>query len=226
MLRRFYILIVLICFIGCDSDEWKETAPTSFDVVVNKSVSSVSYFQLLKGDLYLDRFRFEGKRVESVDVDFDDEFDSNNRISVESSTLSAELKYDIPQGTYEEIKVDLRLKSKDSKISSILLEGLFTGGGASETVVFIYDDRIDYEVKVKTANGGSEVAFVAENAKTGTIVFDAIGWMSVISETSFQNADRYEYNGDSDVILITEKENEDLYNIVVARIGLSDVITF
>lgn len=216
------ILLALVV-VACSSCQrkWKKTAPVEFipELVLQNSSPDLD---LQAGILRIDKFEFEGKRQQGNDVYFSDEVAGLTVLDITTSSFLNALRYDVPQGTYDEIRCRIRFKSSDSNVPSIHIEGNYINSSSqSFPVIFEAYDQVPIEINLS----GTEAVFVEETDATGRIHFNVNEWFSALTANQLDNADLTSVNS-VQTILIDEQNNSDLYEIIFNRIGTTESINF
>lgn len=213
------VLIVLITS-SCQR-KWKKTAPVEFipELTLQNSAPDID---LQSGIIRIDKFEFEGKRQQGNDVYFSNEASGLTALDISSTSFLNALRYDIPQGTYDEIRCRIRFKSADSNLPSVHLEGNYVNSSSqSFPVVFEAYDQVPIEINLT----GTEVVFVEETDATGRIQFNINEWFAALTSNQLDNADLTNVNS-VQTILIDEQNNSDLYDIIFNRIGTTESLGF
>lgn len=219
--RLTTIVIVLSLLLTACQRKWKKTAPSIFSVNVHK-VQDVPSITITNGIIVVDKFEFEGKRKQGNDVYFNSESENLTRIDIGTSAFLSPLNYDIPQGTYTEIRCKLRFKSDDSNTPSLRIEGTFLNS-SSQVIPFIFEtaDHIPIEI----AATGIEETFIEDNEIRPVIHLNLNQWFSAITNNQLENADTTIVNS-VPTILLDEDNNSDLYELVISRIGTIESLDF
>jgi len=222
MKNLFYILTLLLLITSCNK-KWKKTSETNFDVEFITSKSDVSYLELESGFFQLTNFTFSGTRKKGNDVLFS-EWHSSTLFEIENEEINPNLYYDIPQGEYTNITIDLRF-DKGSSGKSITVEGVFKDSNEIDiNFVFELEDRIDVGIVVTPTNG-STITIVAKEKTNPIITFDLVDWFEHIPYGLLDEAEATEIDGE-EYLYINKTSNPSLYTLVVERIGETAKITF
>lgn len=216
------ILVIFVTLAGFSCQrKWKKTAPVEFKPVLSLQNSSPD-LDLQSGILRIDKFEFEGKRQQGNDVFFSNEVDGLTALDITTSSFLNALRYDIPQGTYDEIRCRIRVKSPESSLPSVHIEGNYVNASSqSFPVIFEAYDQVPIEISLT----GYEVVFIEETDATGRIQFGVNEWFSALTANQLDSADLTMVNS-VQTILIDEQNNIDLYEIIFSRIGTTESIYF
>lgn len=219
--KTILLLMLTVLSITACQRKWKKTAPATFGVEVHKVQNSPSV-TITNGLIVLDKFEFEGKRKQGNDVFFSNETAGLSRVDIGTSAFLPPLNYDIPQGTYTEIRCRLRFKSDDSSIPSVRIEGTFLNS-LNQPIPFIFEteDHIPVEITLS----GIEQLFLEDETIMPVIHINANQWFSAITNNQFETADTVLLNN-VPTILINEDDNSDLYELVISRIGTIETLEF
>lgn len=216
-----FLLILTSSIVSSCQRKWKKTAPVEFTAELVLQNSSPD-LDLHAGILRIDKFEFEGKRQQGNDVYFSDEVAGLTALDIPTSSFLSSMRYDIPQGTYDEIRCRIRFKSPESSLPSVHIEGNYINASSqSYPVIFEAYDQVPIEISLT----GTEVVFVEEEDATGKIHFSINEWFSSLTANQLDNADLTNINS-VQTILIDEQNNSDLYDIIFNRIGTTESLDF
>lgn len=216
----FLLLGFLVLLAGCER-KWKKTASTTFGVEIHK-VQPSPPLTITGGIIRLDKFEFEGKRQQGSDVFFSKEEDNLNSIDLATSTFLNQMNYDLPQGTYTEIRCKMRFKSTDASQPAVRIEGMYVNAAnQSIPVVFESFDMVPLEI----AQSNTQFVVVEDRSSSPTIHLYANEWFSGITTNQMENADLVVINS-IPVLKIDEQNNSDLYELVFSRIGTIESLEF
>ena len=223
MKQLIYILIILIPLSSCNK-KWKKTSESDFSLNIVKSKSSVDYINITEGSLYLDVFSLDGVRKKGKDVSFKESFDEVRVFDVSSSSITPLLTYDIPQGEYTSLSVNLRYDVYDT-IGAMIIKGTFKDSNDLDVpFVFQLEDRIDITILATSSTGGN-ITIVEGQKSQPVIQLNIIDWFEQIPQGSLEEADASEEDG-VEVIHINKSDNYLLYSLILDRIGKTATITF
>jgi hypothetical protein len=221
MKNTILLLVLTVLSLSACQRKWKKTAPATFIVEVHKVQNSPS-ITITNGMMILDKFEFEGKRKQGNDVFFTNETVGLSRVDLGTSAFLSPLNYDIPQGTYTEIRCRLRFNSEDSSIPSVKIEGTFLNS-LNQPIPFIFET--EDHVPVEITLSGIEQVFVEEETILPVFHFNANQWFSALTNNQLETADT-ELVNNLPTILINEDSNTDLYELVISRIGTIETLEF
>lgn len=223
MKNLIYILIVFLPLIGCQK-KWKKTSVTNFSLSVIKEKPDVDYITITEGQLYLASFHLEGERKKGNEVHFQEDFSSLSVFDIAQSTITPVLSYDLPQGEYTSLHIDLTFGIYDT-IGSIIIKGFFKDSNEADVpFIFRLEDRIDIEIESSTSTG-ENVIVQADQVTEPVIMFDVVDWFEQIPEEMFDDADEFDEDG-VQTVLISKTENYLLYSLILDRIGETATVTF
>lgn len=217
------LFLITLLFCGCGG-KWKRSTELSLRYELVKADASQEFLRLDAGSIYLGSFKWEGKREQSGDVEFQEAFENTLYIDVEVDNGALDLMYDIPQGTYSEINTELTLEPRVSSSSSVVLQGKFYPSGGDPIRFDFETDKIlifDLE-EVFPAGEEEEISFIKNTPRIATIRLALWDWFGTTTENMFLNAERTMVNGE-EIILISQDSNSDLHDEVILRIGDTDI---
>lgn len=221
ILKIFVILFISSMLSFCKKkDQWKLPTDVAFKMDINRTVSSNGKLEFTKGVITLASFNFEGKREQGDDVYFSKSFSNGLNIVFDPNTTISELDFDIPQGTYNKIAISFET-SDDYGDESIIVEGTYIHtNGSLYPIKFEFNDSEYFSIIAKSVSGNSQIILNQNVASFAKIKLNPLHWFQVISTSMLDNADLVDINGVS-TIVVSEDENENIYNLVVDRIDES-----
>lgn len=114
MKKISFALLILVCF-SCRTNELKEPVDLAVKIGVENKSSSASYIEFTEGFISLSSFTFNGQRTGADDVFFEQEWDTGSKISLSNSSISDNLKFQIPKGVYSLTTITFELFDDDEK---------------------------------------------------------------------------------------------------------------
>lgn len=217
------MLVSTLSLWGCFG-KWKQTTQMDFRYELVKTNEEVPFLQINQGTISLKQIDWEGLREQSGDVQFEEEFETSMLINAGVDNGPVEISYDIPQGTYTQINMDLRLDGSTDLSQSIYLTGDYVlSGGSSIPFVFETLNTFDIELKTLFPNGDPDISFIKGDKRIATIRLHLIDWFGNTTENMFRSADLKEVGG-KETIVISPNDNLNIYDAVIGRIGQIDIL--
>lgn len=186
--------------------------------------SALNQVTLDKGSLILDAIEFDGKREEGKDVFFISNFKESLVADLSSQTTNFKVDFDIPQGIYNRIDIDLYL-SDLQEISLIIEGGVKIGIFQEIPVRFEYDFPDKIKVRASAMQPGQNIVLRKDKSSLATVLIDIGFLFRFINPGVIANADIVEIEG-ADVILINKEYNIELFNQIATQISNSFSIVF
>lgn len=153
-----------------------------------------------------------GRFEKEIEIAFDD----IKKITFNEFDRSVDFFLNIPEGEYEEFKMELDLVDHRNE-PSIYFEGTFTNeDGVTTAFRFEYfGDDIDFEVEIE---GDDDNYFTIDRTNNPLALFElnAVNWLRNVSSSELNNADRT--NG---VIVLNRNNNRSIYNKIKENIEAS-----
>ncbi len=147
-------------------------------------------------------------KAESDNDSLETKFKANGLVTIDYATgqTTPDLGYvEIPAGTYEKVKVKLKLLDDDDNNPSIVLNGTYTDPNGDTTPVrFEYSDGGEFEVKQENVTFTDNQSFMA------LVTIDPSIWFSSVTDSMMINATR----DSSGVIVISKNQNQNIYDAV------------
>lgn len=210
-------LVILTTSIGCrkNKNKWKEPTAVSFRLDIAKGPAMGGKLSFTGGKAELNKFSLSGERVQGTDVYFDKALNVNAQL--DPTIDISELDFDIPQGTYTKLVVELTLGQSNE--TSIVLNGVYTNSGdtAYPVQVELKFQEI-YSLIAKDASGHTEIILNKDEPATGRIILDPEYWFGAVSASMMDDADTEEVEG-KQTIIINDEHNESILDEIDNRVG-------
>jgi hypothetical protein len=225
MNKILHILLLLLLVSGCSS-KWKETGGINFSFELNGTSESNFGFWFSSGQIHLGRLRFEGDRLQARDVSFDDRFVDDMKIDIPSGLPTNTLYYELPQGTYRNIKMGVSLENVADSLPSIMLNGYFRDStGLTRDVIFKLNGKIESTLKTLYPGDRENYSILEGDFYTATIRFSIGDWFSTIPPSILQDA-VIDIINSRETILISAERNVNIYSIILPKIGQFDEVQY
>jgi hypothetical protein len=170
----------------------------SFDIQWN-SIQSAGNFQEFNEELedFLDDL--------NEDDDGDDDDNGNNENGNPPSGIIDDLD-DVVEAYFENIS------------PGIMIEAELMDGNQSIKIIFVIDDELIMELKVRGHSGNNEISLDADVNNNLLVEFDTDYWMKPLSKQVFKRAWKAEMENGDKVIFIHKSINPDIYTILLGRL--------
>jgi len=226
-----YLVIISFFVIVASCEKEDYTLPTTVDFEFtmdsyhmegnNKSGSS---FDIDKGSILITATEFDGRRDQGGDYYFTSEFSTPVKAELHNQTMSQFISYDIPQGVYNRIELNLSLG--DGNEDALCLEGKFRRGPMDDVSIrFEYAFQEQIRITAKNYQGNETVVLAQNEPVKARVIFDASYLFQLINMNMFQNAETFQIDGEN-VILINSEKNTDIFNLLVTRLDNSVRVVF
>lgn len=210
--------LVMIGLTSCKKAELKKPVDVNFSFDLNSDSSGP--LKINKGELNLGKFDVSGNRVEGDNIVFMRPFPDGLRTDMNGSGEVAELDYQIPQGEYTSLIIDLSLLADGGISPSLFVEGTYKPtNGPTKNIRFEFFDDLHFAIEGTNENGESTIIMDKKLGKKVDLDFNPLVWFETVSNTEFDVANEIEIDG-QDVILISPSENTSLYTKVSERLTM------
>lgn len=221
-----YIPVIVILFslfiIESCGKKWKETTDCSFKFDIAKEYGS-NNMQFNAGYMILRKIKFTGDRKQGDDVDFSNDIYTQTDFS--TGNISAAVKYDIPQGTYTSIDLEIEVHDEGS-VPSIQLNGNYINSVTDTiSVLFQFFSGETFKIQGKTQSGSSQIVLIEGTSSTAQITYDPVYWFGTVTKNMLDNAELTNISG-VPTIVISNDENENIFDYVSDRIDESNKAIF
>lgn len=224
-IKCFLILLLssgILLSTSCQK-KWKKPTTASFNFQLSSSSGSLTNFT--SAYLNLNKISFNGVRSQGVQQISLDQQPGNMQVNYSQKASSTGIKFDIPQGTYSRISIDM-VTSLDQKGNSLQVDGTYVDSlNKTFAVRFTFAASSVTSMLAVNSSGNNTVILVEGTPATATIVMNPTYWFSPISRKMMDSAEHEMINNVA-TIEISKDENESLYNLVVSRIKDGNSVIF
>jgi hypothetical protein len=225
MKKFLYIIFITLVFAGC-SGKWKETAFLRFDFDIY-GTEAVNYgFWFTGGEIKVSRLSFEGERLQARAVRFENDFEPSFLIDIPTGLTENTLVYDLPQGTYRNVDMELFLDSQIDSVPTIVLNGYFRDSmGTVRDVRFQVDGKIESKLITLYPGDRDDYSMVSGDQYSGRIRLNLSDWFSTIPRSFLESAEVDMVQG-RETILISAERNVPIYSTILPKLGQFDEVQF
>ena len=230
-----YIMLLFIGLLGsCQgNEEFKLPTKVGFQMDINRNTGQNGRLNFTHGQIILASFSFDGRREEGGDVFFTKSYDEGLLINFDSGNTIAPLTFQIPQGNYTRIELELET-SDDTGVPGLVVEGWYLhSSGIRYPVRFELESSVEFEIKAKEHSGSHQIVLIHTKPASPIIRLNPLKWFEAVPASFLENAVSTIEEGESEdmteegsYILINEETNEEIYEIIIARIEQSVEVIF
>ena len=209
------VLMISFLLSSCKS-QFKETAPVHVSLKLTNPTVSNS-ISINGGTARIGSFGITGERKQGDDVTFLNSFSSETTADLSSGAINPLINFDLFQGTYTRLDVNLGMKTPASN-GSIELIGEFNDGGEDDEnmkFVFHFDSEIILNWNLAITE---EINIVADQNTEVFIELNADYLFSGIPESLWNKCSHETINGE-EITYITSQKNTAIYTILIGRIN-------
>ncbi len=222
--RRTVLFALLSAFllVGCDKDELKKPTRVRIRFKVDDQVTAPSgnngqgnaapfSLKVNGGTISIDRIRIKGERKGAENVDFarEDEID----IPIEKGTAEERTYFELPQGTYQDLSISLRLQGAPA----ISCKGERIEKAPNKATSFHLSVKEKRTVKSSVVSKGS-VELDKDRPRTIEVELKVGEWFQGIPEQLWKNAAVDQGPNGKERIMIQKGENTSIHDKVLQRI--------
>lgn len=215
LISSFALLSLLFMAGSCNKD--KDGSSLSYRLKTENRTSSVGRVTAgtvnwTSGSAFADKIEFEAEKNNEDEVEYESRVNRRIDLFAPVSDLGA---ISLPQGSYEEIEIELDLVPVAGD-TAFVLRGNFTNTASQTTpVVFFINELIEFKAE-------AEDVTVANNNDFSALTTLNLALLTTgVTENMLNNATRT--NG---VIVISKDSNTTLYNILVSNLQNMDSVEF
>lgn len=207
-----WLVVVLFAQTGCDREsEFKNPASLSFAMEMDKglNLSSFSNLYLDSATLVLNNFSITGDRANANNFEFTRNFVGGLRLDLTKGDLLQELKFDMPQGTYQKITIKFEISALE-----ILGRYFYTNAHIKQSLVhFQLEKPKTFEIEMRDVLGSSVLNLYEYIAQHPKVIFSPKSWFGNFTEPILENANLV-FVGNDQVIKINHKDNTFIFNLI------------
>lgn len=228
-LLKICVAVIVLGLASCERDELTLPAEVIFEFSMEPyqtdvAVKSMNGFNVNEGTIEIKSLEFDGRRSQGEDYYFTKHFDQPLHAELHTGLKNQEVAFDIPQGVYDRIDLNLSLGTEDN--NAIRLQGTFQQGPFDEIpVVFEYSFTEDVRVRARNNEGNEQIVLKKDTPATATVVLDVPFLFQLVNIGMFQFAEITPID-DQDVILINIGKNTDIFNLLATRLEKSMRVNF
>lgn len=225
MKKILYIAVLALVFAGC-SAKWKETALLRIDFDVY-GTEAVNYgFWFTSGEVRVSRLQFQGDRLQARGVQFENEFEPSFTIDIPTGLAENPLVYDMPQGTYRNVEMEVFLDRRQDTMPTINLNGFFRDSiGTIRDVRFQVNGKIESKLITLYPGDRDDYSMVSGEVYQARIRLNLSDWFSTIPRSFLESAE-VDMIGGRETILISAERNVPIYSTILPKLGQFDEVQF
>lgn len=224
-LYSIFFLTLVLLVTACKKGELKKPTEVNFTLGIDKNGNESGDLKLKSGEINLGDFNVSGHRLEGSDIAFTRLFNNGLSSDLNGSNEIKELKYDIPQGEYVKLQIDLSILDKGQDPSLVINGTYKPSNGPTRALVFEYYGTKELSILGEDAKGSDYIVMDKNLGKKVDVLFDPDYWFETVSTVQLDNAIVTPLQG-QDKIIINPTNNVEIYSIVEARISLSNTAIF
>ena len=162
-------------------------------------------------------FTFDGMRQAGDDVYFKIDYPEGLEIDISNALFIDELRFDIPQGIYDDLEITFTL-ANDTEDAAFFLNGNYEGedNQGDDDIEFYYNDNTPYIINIHaiSENGSSQIILDKAMNSEAEIILDPNVIFSTITENDWEDVNEE----DNEVFISDDGENTALYSEMSSQI--------
>lgn len=226
---------------ACAKDESTRPAPVSLqmelssgNVDIGARTTAKNTIRVESAQYRISEMAFEGYRESGRDYFFTKDFGDGLSVEVKAGASANVFSFDMPQGVYERIGISLQLHRSNGKSdamaynedAAIIMRGFYLNNKEEEIpLIFVYDFDETLSHTARHAAGSTDVAVRQDHGNVASIVVDLSYWLQLINGRMLQGARLTTIDGQP-TIIISEDQNENIFNLLTTRIKDATKLTF
>ncbi len=214
----FLLVIALTTLSACRRNQLKKPTDVSFRMDINRAQSQQGHLIFNSGFIIINDFSIEGTRKEGDPISFSRSFTNGLNINFNSNNTVEALDFDIPQGDYTEIEIELTTRYNNGN-PNVEVKGTYTNTmGTSYPLIYQFKDDDNIALEAEAEGGASSIILDSKVPTSSLMLLDPVFWFATVSNNLFDSASLVNVDG-VPTILVNSNTNEDIYDIVVDRMG-------
>lgn len=212
--KIIFFLVFSTMALSCKS-KWKKSTSAQILIEMDK-VSNSSYMEFTGGQMLINEVSFSGERKQGEDVSFEYPLDYT-KVDFTYGNINPPIIFDIPQGTYSSIEIEMETREGVGEPSILLLGTYKSSSGEIIPLRFEFNSSETFEMEAEAEDGGEEIVLIEDIPTKAKIIISPGYLFTVVSQKMMEEASHTTISG-VPTILISTSSNEDIYDIIVDRI--------
>lgn len=220
---KIFCLFILGIFACSKVNQWKQPTQVCFDLNIEEETIMDGSLSFKQGYLMIESFKFDGKRMQGADVYFTKYYEQVLNTSFGENNIE-DLTFDVPQGNYKEIKLEIVSETKDEN-PNLVIHGFYKDkSGKSYPVCFELDKMETFTIVGKDLVENAEHIDLVQTAKTkASILLNPTRWFEGLTKSTLEKAEKVSVEGKT-TILINNTINQQLYDNIVASLESEETV--
>jgi hypothetical protein len=218
-------LVFALGFSACTANE-RLPAELVFNFQWAETPDVGSSFTMEGGELVIGELNFDGTREVGSEFSFRVADNQGIIVDLRSNEINPALRYNLPQGIYNRIRISFELLSREGR-PSVWVEGKYKNSANQESNFRLeYSANLLLDALAQHENDTSLPLVVKESEISDLwIILNPYNWLQLVTERDMNEAELSEWSGKTG-ILISSTQNELIYDKVVRRVGQSVQIMY
>ncbi len=217
-MRLIYIATGLLLFVACSKDQWKITVPTDVSLQLTSKhyiINSQSFLKIDTLEVELSSLSLEGSRIQAENIYLATDV---NSVELTDSLPMIISNFDIPQGTYQDLRMDMALTNVSGTTLSI--KGVYHPPSGGQKLVHILLQTNDVIEKQILENGLTTVLVEEGTSKKILLQLDPEVLFDGVPLATWNAAVQSNIYG-TQGILVNSSTNGNIYNKLINNIHSS-----
>jgi hypothetical protein len=221
-----YLFSAVIITAGAScGKKWKKPATVSYQFRLNENSSS-GLINFTSASVRVRELKFIGDRKQGQKhIEMGQVFDPLLFVPLSLTSTSTNINFDIPQGTYTKISMQMTIEGQQGAAPSLVIEGYYIYANHSIPVKFEYFPGETFEIPASSATGEKDIVLVEEQPASAAVLLNPSHWFANVTESMLNDADISVIGSDS-VIVINPSNNGNIYQMVVDRLEDENTVVF
>ncbi|MCP4442122.1 MAG: hypothetical protein GY810_24695 [Aureispira sp.] len=213
-----FLAYIVFSISSCkEKDEWKLPSDVQFSMDIKKESPNNNKLTFSGGHIVLSSFAIEGTRTQGENVNFDRPYPNGTKVSFDANSYIEDLGFDIPQGTYDYLKIRFSTHEEVGS-NNIVLNGSYKSGNTTVPIQLEIASKEHFEINAVDNIGKSPKVVLSHNSLSqAQITLDPTYWFQTVSNSMLDVADKT-IVGSNQTILINMTNNSTIYYKIIDRI--------
>lgn len=214
------VLLTLAVIAGTScGGKWKKPARVTFEVRM-KEAATGSNIHFTTACLYIRNLHFTGERKQGKkSIDLDHRFEPSMYISLTGTPAATITSFDIPQGTYSDINLQMVSASPSGVVMpSLQLEGFYDIDSKKYNFRFQFEPTEIFKLDGRTASGGKEIVLMEDKSTSATLTLNPGYWFETVPLEMITKAELTIIPGTGSIVMIDKENNTEIYQLIISRL--------
>lgn len=223
-LAYFCIVFAVVIINSSCNKKWKKPTDVYFEFQLNSN-SNNGLIKFIEGSINITKINFNGERSQKVkNINQEQNFSNSQFVQFNLNPTSSGIKFNIPQGSYNNINFDFDV-IENQTASSIIINGTYINSAGTDTNIvqlkLLENQTLSFTAT--NSNGNNDINLIKDKSSTVSMILNPNYWFEPINAIMLDTSD---VNITENIIIISKDENVSIYNLIINRINSGNEAIF